>query len=284
MITAMRRPRSAVVVTLAAALVATMAPASHAVAATTPGATITPATSVTLPDDQPMDITGGWVLRVGSAGHKVKALQQALGYPDSAWEVYDDAMRLKVRAAQARLGLEVTGRVDRATWRALRVDGRWRMDAFNQPPRTTSASTRAERIEVMVQTARWYLGSEYVWGGSGTPARGVDCSGLVLQAMYSAGLHPTGVSLRLHQTQQYRTTDALLADPGLRHVPVSKVRRGDLVFYASRATGAVNHVALALGNGRLIEAVEPQVRTAPLGDRSTQLVYPIAIRPFPVSP
>jgi cell wall-associated NlpC family hydrolase len=281
MITAVRRARALAVVAVAATLVASVAPAATA-ASVTP-ATITVA-SITLPDDQPMSITGGWVLKVGSAGHKVKALQQALGYPHSAWEIYDAAMRLKVRAAQARLGLEVTGRVDRATWRALRVDGRWRMDGFNQPPRTTSTSTRAERIEVMVQTARWYLGSEYVWGGSGTPARGVDCSGLVLQAMYSAGLHPTGVSLRLHQTQQYRTTDALLADPGLRHVPVSKVRRGDLVFFASRSTGAVNHVALALGNGRVIEAVEPQVRVAPLADRSSQVVYPVAVRPFPISP
>jgi cell wall-associated NlpC family hydrolase len=275
------------VMAVAAALVVVMtssASASAAVATTVAAGAIAPTAAVTLPDDQPMDITGGWVLKVGSAGHKVKALQRALGYPDSAWEVYDDAMRLKVRTVQARLGLEVTGRVGLATWRALAVDGRWRMDAFNQSPRTTAASTRAERIEVMVQTARRYLGSEYVWGGSGTPARGVDCAGLVLQAMYSAGLHPMGVSLRLHQTQAYRTTDALLADPGLRHVPVGTVRRGDLVFYASRTTGAVNHVALALGNGRLIEAVEPQVRLARLGDRSTQVVYPVAIRPFPLSP
>jgi cell wall-associated NlpC family hydrolase len=243
-----------------------------------------PVAAVTLPDDEPMDVRGGWVLQVGSAGHKVKALQQALGYPDSAWEVYDDAIRTSVRAAQSRLGLDVTGRVDRATWRALKVDGGWRMDAFNQPPRTTSASTRSERIDVMIATARWYLGGEYVWGGSGTPRRGVDCAGLVLQAMYSAGLHPTGVSLRRHQTQAYRTTDALLADPGLRHVNVADVRRGDLVFFSSRATGLVNHVALALGNGRVIEAVEPTVRTAALADRAGQRVHAVAIRPFPISP
>jgi cell wall-associated NlpC family hydrolase len=243
-----------------------------------------PASALTLPDDQPMDIRGGWVLKVGSAGHKVKALQQTLGYPGGAWEVYDDEVRRDVRAAQSRLGLDVTGRVDRATWRALEVDGGWRMDAFNQPPRTTPASTRRERVEVMIETAWWYLGSEYVWGGSGTPRRGVDCSGLVLQAMYSAGLHPTGVSLRRHQTQAYRTTDALLADPGLRQVSVAYVRRGDLVFFSSRSTGAVNHVAIALGDGRVIEAVEPQVRTAALADRVTQRVHPVAIRPFPLRP
>lgn len=267
---ALRRTRALVAAVVGATAAALVAPLGAA--------------AVTLPDDRPMDISGGWVLKVGSAGHKVKALQQALGYPDTAWEVYDDAMRRKVRAEQARLGLDVTGRVDRATWRAIGVDGRWRMDAFNQVPRTTRDSTRDERIDVMVQTARWYLGSEYVWGGSGTPRRGVDCAGLVLQAMYSAGLHPTGVSLRLHQTQAYRTTDALLADPGLRHVPVTSVRRGDLVFFASRSTGLVNHVALALGNGRVIEAVEPVVRTAALADRSTQVVYPVVIRPFPISP
>jgi hypothetical protein len=43
-------------------------------------------------------------------------------------------------------------------------------------------------------------------------------------------------------------------------------------------------VALALGNGRLIEAVEPEVRLATLADRSSQVVYPVAVRPFPISP
>lgn len=239
------------------------------------------AAAITQPDDQRLDVTGGWVLRVGSAGHKVKALQQALGYPDSAWEVYDVGTRRTVRARQADLGLPVTGRVDRATWRALDVSGRWRMDAFNQRPRTDPSSTRKQRVTAMVDTARRYLGSEYVWGGSGNPRRGVDCSGLVLQAMYSAGLHPTHVSLRKHQTTSYRTTDAMLADPGLRHIPVERARRGDLVFFTSTRTGEVNHVALAISRSRVIEAVEPQVRVGPLDDRSTQRLHPVAIRPFP---
>lgn len=220
------------------------------------------------------------MLRVGSAGHKVKALQRALGYPDSAWEVYDDRTRRIVRDRQSTLGLATTGRVDRATWRAMGVKAPWRMDAFNQPPRTTSQSTRKQRVDVMVATARRYLGSEYVWGGSGTPRRGVDCSGLVLQAMYSAGLHPTGVSLRRHQTTRYRTTDALLADPGLRHIRLDHVRRGDLVFFTSNRTGKVNHVALSLGKHRVIEAVEPVVRIGPLADRSSQRLHAVAIRPF----
>lgn len=240
----------------------------------------TTASAVTLPDDQPLRLRGGWVLDVGSAGHKVKALQRALGYPDSAWEVYDHTTRRLVRQRQDRLGLPVTGRVNRATWRALAVPGRWRMDAFNQRPRTTADSTRRHRVDVMVRTARRYLGSEYVWGGSGTPRRGVDCSGLVLQAMYSAGLHPTGVSLRQHQTTSYRTTDALLADPGLRHIRVERARRGDLVFFTNTRTGQVNHVGLAISRTRVIEAVEPAVRIGPLADRTTQHLHPIAIRPF----
>lgn len=241
------------------------------------------ALAVTAPDDQPMDVRGGWVLRVGSAGHKVKALQQALGYPDSAWEVYDSRTRSIVRARQSDLGLPVTGRVDRATWRALGVSGRWRMDAFNQRPRTDPTSTRKQRVTAMVRTARQYLGSEYVWGGSGNPRRGVDCSGLVLQAMYAAGLHPAGVSLREHQTTSYRTTDALLADPGLRHIPRERARRGDLVFFTSTRTGEVNHVALVINRSQVIEAVEPQVRVGPLADRSSQRLHAVAIRPFPFS-
>lgn len=276
----MRLRRVALVLLSTAVAVATVVPAT-AVAATTASAVT--ASTVTAPDDVALDVRGGWVLRVGSAGHKVKALQQALGYPSSAWEVYDVRTRGIVRARQAELGLPVTGTVNRATWRALGVKGRWRMDGFNQPPRTTPQSTRKERVAVMVETARRYLGSEYVWGGSGTPRRGVDCSGLVLQAMYSAGLHPSGVSLRLHQTTGYSTTDALLADPGLRQIRLDQVRRGDLVFFTSNRTGAVNHVALALSRHRVIEAVEPVVRVGPLADRSSQRLHAVAIRPFPFS-
>ncbi len=262
------RPRRVVLLLLSAVVaLATVIPAGAA-------------SALTLPDDTALDVRGGWVLRVGSAGHKVKALHQALGYPDSAWEVYDEQIRQIVQQKQAALGLAATGQVNRATWRALGVKGRWRMDAFNQTPRTTAQSTRKQRVQVMVETARRYLGSEYVWGGAGTPRRGVDCSGLMLQVMYAAGLHPTGVSLRLHQTTDYSTTDALLADRGLRHIRLNQVRRGDLVFFTSNRTGRVNHVALALGKHRVIEAVEPVVRIGPLADRSSQRLHAVAIRPF----
>lgn len=236
---------------------------------------------ITLPDDKPLELRGGWILREGSAGHKVKAVQEAMGYPSSAWEVYDQAMAARVKSAQRAAGLRRTGRVNKATWQAIGVNGRWRMDAFNQRPRTTPDSSRRDRINVMIETARSYLGSEYVWGGSGNPRRGVDCSGLVLQAMYSAGLHPTGVSLRRHQTTDYVTTDAMLSDPGLRQVPFDRVRRGDLVFFVSSASGRVNHVALAVSRGRVVEAVEPTVREAAIDGRSSQRPYAMAIRPFP---
>lgn len=240
-----------------------------------------PAFGYTKPDDAPLKIRGGWALKVGSAGHKVKAVQRKLGFSASTWELYDSRLEQAVRGVQQRHGLKVTGKVNRATWRAIDPAGKWRMDAFNQRPRTDASSTRRERIDVMIKTAHRYLGSEYVWGGAGSARRGVDCSGLMLQAMYSAGLHPKGVSLRKHQTQSYRTTDAMLSDPGLHKIPVRKAKRGDLVFYESRQTGVVNHVALLIGGHKVIEAVEPKVRIGPRKGRDTVRLHKVAIRPFP---
>jgi cell wall-associated NlpC family hydrolase len=69
--------------------------------------------------------------------------------------------------------------------------------------------------------------------------------------------------------------------PELAHAPLADVRRGDLVLWRSKATGMVHHVAMSLGGSEVIEAVEPQVHLAAIGDRATQVMMPVVVRPFP---
>jgi cell wall-associated NlpC family hydrolase len=86
--------------------------------------------------------------------------------------------------------------------------------------------------------ARAQLGKPYLWGGTGPGA--FDCSGLVMEAYASAGVHLA------------RTSQAQWASG--RHV--SGPEPGDLVFYpgADGTWTSPGHVALVVGHGTMIEA------------------------------
>lgn len=81
------------------------------------------------------------------------------------------------------------------------------------------------------------LGKPYAWGSSGPDA--FDCSGLTSQAWAHAGRHIP----RTSQGQWAR----------LHHVPLSRLRPGDLVVYYPGAT----HVAIYVGAGRVVQAPRP---------------------------
>lgn len=86
--------------------------------------------------------------------------------------------------------------------------------------------------------ARQQLGQRYVYGGESRAEGGFDCSGLTSYAWKQAG-----VALPRTSRDQYAQT---------RRITKSELRPGDLVFYSSG--GAVSHVAIYVGNGRIIHA------------------------------
>lgn len=87
----------------------------------------------------------------------------------------------------------------------------------------------------VLQFAESQLGVPYVWGGT-TPGKGLDCSGLVQWAFGQAGVKLPRVS----QDQAHSGSP----------VQIGSAQAGDLLFKGDPAT----HVAIALGNGKLIEA------------------------------
>ncbi len=221
----------------------------------------------------------------GFNGVKVKIVQRRLGMAASTWETMDATTVSKVRAFQSTRALRKDGVVDRATWQALGIPEDFCMDRYQARPTVSVDASDAERVEAFVGAARSYLGDEYVWGGAGSEGYGVDCSGLVLQALYAAGIDPQPISVDLHVQPTYRTSQALFAHPGFAHVPLSQVRRGDLVFYTKNSTGLINHVAIALGGGQLIEARDTDVHVAPLvRSLSSQTIVQTAVRPFASRP
>jgi cell wall-associated NlpC family hydrolase len=86
--------------------------------------------------------------------------------------------------------------------------------------------------------ARAQVGKPYQWGGTGPGA--FDCSGLVMRAYASAGVH-------LARTSQ---------DQWVTERHVTRPEPGDLVFYpgADGTWTAPGHVALVVGGGKMIEA------------------------------
>lgn len=89
---------------------------------------------------------------------------------------------------------------------------------------------------LLVQTAKKYLGIPYVWGGT-TPS-GFDCSGL-MQYVY----RECGISIsRVTYTQEYEGVD----------VTGQNLQPGDLVFWGAR--GNTYHVGMYIGNGQYIQA------------------------------
>ncbi len=129
--------------------------------------------------------------------------------------------------------------------------GGGRGTATKDPSLTGSAA-----IELVIDRGMSVLGTPYSWGGGNEngPTKGIrdggvadsygdynkvgfDCSGLMMYAF--GGL---GISLPHYTGYQYTAG---------KQVPSSQMRRGDMIFYGP---GASQHVALYLGDGKMLEA------------------------------
>ncbi|NLU76768.1 glycoside hydrolase [Streptomyces sp. HNM0575] len=78
------------------------------------------------------------------------------------------------------------------------------------------------------------IGKDYEWGAEGP--RTFDCSGLTLRAWQAAGKE-------IPRTSQEQWKH-------LKHVPIRKMRPGDLIIYKSDAS----HVAMYVGDGEMVHA------------------------------
>jgi peptidoglycan DL-endopeptidase CwlO len=136
---------------------------------------------------------------------------------------------------------------------------------------TTPLPAPSEVAGRAIQFALGEVGKPYVWGATGPNA--YDCSGLMLRAYQAAG-----ITLPRVARQQYWAGAQL---------PVRQAQPGDLLFwgYDTSNPDSVHHVAMYLGNGRMVEAAN---QTVPLRQRAVSFnepeLMPLAVRPgVPVS-
>lgn len=206
---------------------------------------------------------GGKDLVRGTMGLRVAKVQRRLGM-GHVWEIVGPTTISRVMAFQRSNGLKATGVVNLATWKKLGFsESSWyTLDTYVTPVKTKLTDTREDLIEKMISTAKSYLGTEYVVGAAGVPGSGIDCSGLVMQAMYSVGIDPSPVSVTRHTQPGYEYESRNLWNLSTLKT-VSKPKRGDLVFYKN-SSGTIIHVAIYLGNDRVIESWPEKVVEWPL--------------------
>ena len=186
----------------------------------------------------------------GMNGTKVRIVQVRLGlWHANKLASVDAPFVAAVKNFQQRAGLPVTGVVDKATWDAMDTGYPWTVDQYQATPLPLTA-TRSERVEAMIGYAWNQTGSSYTWGGAGPYDLGFDCSGLVLQSLYTAGLDPQPINVVKHAWPSYRTSQELYAYPRFQHVPLGQRQRGDLIFYTT--SGTVTHVAIYLGDDMVV--------------------------------
>ena len=107
-------------------------------------------------------------------------------------------------------------------------------EAIKFSPAEESASLRSR----IVNFAMKFLGNPYVWGGTSL-TKGADCSGFTMSVMKNFG-----ISLPHYSGSQAKSG---------KRIKSSEMRPGDLVFYGN-SRGKINHVAMYIGNGQVINA------------------------------
>lgn len=125
--------------------------------------------------------------------------------------------------------------------------------SYVSPSKISADASRQQVIEAFIQRAYDYLGTKYVWDYACAPGVGVDCSGLVNQCFYAVGMD-TIYNPYQHAFDPWQDHNAenMRVDSRLKNVPINERQRGDLIFYKG-------HVAIYLGNGRIIHATPPRV-------------------------
>ena len=108
------------------------------------------------------------------------------------------------------------------------------------PDWAPDAGASAAQGDAAADWALTQLGKPYQWGAAGPGS--YDCSGLAMEAWARAGvrlLHWTGYQW--------------VSGP---HVPLARLRRGDLVFYAYNIAdpATIHHVGIYLGHGLMVDA------------------------------
>lgn len=127
----------------------------------------------------------GYTLRRGYEGIKTWKVMHKM----HTWRgrnYYDSATYYAVKRFQRRHHLRATGNVNLKTWEKMGLSNKswYGIDSYIAPLGAFAGQGRKAHIEAMIKQDYKYMGKPWLAGCSSSPRYGVDCSGLVMQALF----------------------------------------------------------------------------------------------------
>ncbi len=179
------------------------------------------------------------VLRMGSSGEAVKALQlrlKALGYfCGTGTGYYGSVTYAAVVSFQKACGLTVDGIAGPATHNK----------AFSNSACSAPASSNAS-TDAIASIALNQVGKTYALGTQGPST--FDCSGLAYYAATQAGFSATRMS-----AAAYFTYSAWNSVGG-----ISNLKKGDLIFFRAEKSSNITHMGIYIGSNQFVHASSGQ--------------------------
>lgn len=155
---------------------------------------------------------------------------------------YEKAISIEEEIAQIEAeaeAAEATRRAEEAE--ANRLSGLNRANTTVNEITTTNSNVSSIR-EKIVNYALRFVGNPYVWGGTSL-TNGADCSGYTQSVFRDNGIY-------IPRTSREQ------ASGGGRVISINNMKPGDLIFYDK--AGTINHVAIYIGNGKVVAASSPE--------------------------
>jgi len=126
-------------------------------------------------------------------------------------------------------------------WYQIRLkDGRVGWSSGQYLNLNSQSVARQAKVDAVLNRAKSFLGTPYVWGGASPSDGGFDCSGFTQYVFAQSGYNLNRVS----KDQALNGT----------YVPRGSTQPGDLVFYSHAQNGVIDHVGIYLGNGKMIHS------------------------------
>lgn len=103
-----------------------------------------------------------------------------------------------------------------------------------------AAPSWEQRADAVINAGRKYLGATYLYGAATTRTDAFDCSSYTVRVFSEIGIN-------------LPRTSAQQANVGTE-IPLSQVRKGDLVFFDTSGNGVINHVSIIVDSNTLLHA------------------------------
>ncbi|UAL48836.1 LysM peptidoglycan-binding domain-containing protein [Sutcliffiella horikoshii] len=96
------------------------------------------------------------------------------------------------------------------------------------------------KADAIIETGKKYLGAKYLYGASTNRTDAFDCSSYTVKVFAENGIN-------------LPRTSAQQGNVG-KEIPLSEIRKGDLVFFDTEGDGVINHVSIVTDSNTLLHA------------------------------